>query len=360
MTNGQPTFGRNLSICLFTALAICLAVELLCLHFGIAPFFASNVPLDQKLQFIRDHRPGPAPVGLISGASVALNDVDSDLLEDEEGQPFINLGANALPMQSAQRLYEQVAEIFPVREVILAADPLEMRDAFRAEVEIPTDVLRRYVLGKMTIAEEFTYRDISGLRAYANNWSKYHSPSDPNSLVFSRTGDAPLEINKDNSDPALWNGDTMTAETTCAHCTDALAAFCTEVRSQGRPFTVVLGPIRQEVLERYPELRAVDDDHRARVRAVVQQCGGTLFDVTSFFTFSDACFANSVHLNARGMYALTEQLEHFRRHETFAKGQLLSCGAAPAPGSPDLVDGGHPRTPLQVDSAGADSFKTLR
>ena len=114
-------FGRNLLICLVTALALCLSVELVCLHFGIAPFFAANVPLDQKLQFIRDHRPGPTPVGLISGASVALNDIDSDLLEDQEGQPFINLGANALPMESGQRLYEQVSSIFPVREVILAA-----------------------------------------------------------------------------------------------------------------------------------------------------------------------------------------------------------------------------------------------
>ena len=340
-----------------TTLAICLAVELVCLHFGVAPFFASNVPLDQKLQFIRDHRPGPTPIGLISGASVALNDIDSDLLEDQEGQPFVNLGANALPMESAQRLYEQVAGIFPVREVIFAADLLEMRDAVRAEVHVPTDVLRRYVLGKMTIAEEFTYRDISGLKAYANNWRRYRSPSDSNSLVFSKTGDVPLEINQDNADPRSWNADTMTVEMACAHCTDTLAAFCREVRSQDRPFTVVLGPIREEVLERYPKLRAEDDDRRARVQAVVQQCGGTLFDVTQFFTLSDACFADAVHLNAQGMYAVTEQLERFRRDETFVKGKSLSCGAARVAAGPDFGEGGHVEDHLQ---AGPDSFKTLR
>ena len=352
-------FGRNLLICLVTALALCLSVELVCLHFGIAPFFAANVPLDQKLQFIRDHRPGPTPVGLISGASVALNDIDSDLLEDQEGQPFINLGANALPMESGQRLYEQVSSIFPVREVILAADPLEMRDAFRAEVNVPTDVLRRYVLGKMTIAEEFTYRDISGLRSYADHWRQYHSPSDPNSLVFSKTGAAPLAMNRDNADPVSWNGDNMIAETTCTHCTDALASFCREVRSQGLPFTVVLGPIRDEVLERRPELHAVAEDHRARVRAVVQDCGGTLFDITSFFTLSDACFANSVHLNAQGMYALTEQLERFRRHETLVKGKSLTCSAAPGTTGPDLASG-NIGDHLQAGGTAPDPIKTLR
>lgn len=360
MTNNQLAFGRNLLICLGTAFAICLAVELVCLHFGVAPFFTANVPLDQKLQFVRDHRPGPTPIGLISGASIALNDIDSDLLEDQEGQPFINLGANAFPIESTQRLYEQIAGIFPVREVIFATDPLEMRDAIRAELDVPTDVLRRYVLGKMTLAEEFTYRDISGLDAFANNWRKYRSLSDTNSLVFSKTGDVPLEINQGDADPRLWNGDTISVEMACAHCTDTLAAFCREVRSQGRPFTVVLGPIREEVLERYPNIRAEEDDRRARVRAVVQQCGGTLFDVTEFFTVSDICFANDVHLNAQGMHAVTEQLERFRRGETFAKGKSLSCGAAPVAPGADIGEGGHVGDHLQAGSKGPDSFRTLR
>jgi hypothetical protein len=360
MTNNNLAFGRNLVICLVTAFAICLAIELVCLHFGVAPFFAANVPLDQKLQFIRDHRPGSAPIGVISGASVALNDIDSDLLEDQEGQPFVNLGANALPMESAQRLYEQVARIFPVREVIFAADPLEMRDAIRAEVNVPTDVLRRYVLGKMTIAEEFTYRDISGLNAYANNWRKYRSSSDPNSLVFSKTGDAPLEINQETADPRLWNGDTVSVEMECTHCTDTLATFCREVRNQGLPFTVFLGPIREGVLEKNPGIRAEYNDRRARVQAVVEQCGGTLFDVTRFFTLSDACYANSVHLNAQGMRAVTEQLMQFRRGKTPTETKFLSCGTHPvAPGS-DSSDGGNAGEHTQVGNTILDPSKSLR
>jgi len=360
MTSNQLAFGRNLLICVATAFALCLAVELVCLHFGVAPFFTANVPLDQKLQFIRDHRPGPAPIGLISGASIALNDIDSDLLEDQEGQPFINLGANAFPIESAQRLYEQIAAIFPVREVIFAADPLEMRDAIRAELDVPPDVFRRYVLGKMTIAEEFTYRDISGLDAFANNWRKYRSLSDPNSLVFSKTGDVPLEINQDDADPRLWNGDTISVEMACHHCTDALAAFCTDVRSQGRPFTVVLGPIREGVLERHPNIRVEEEDRRARVQAVVQQCGGTLFDVTGLFAVDDSCFANDVHLNAQGMHAVTQQLELFRRDGTLAKGKSLSCGAATVAPGRDIGEGGRVGNRLQAGSTRPDSLGTLR
>jgi hypothetical protein len=326
MKDSQATpFGRNLLTCIGSALVICLTVELACTFYGIAPLFTQNLTFNEKLRFIRDHRPNSTPVGVISGASIALNDVDSDLLQDVERQPFINLGAIALPITSTQRLYEQVTGIFHVREVIFAADPLEMHDAFRADVEVPTDVFDRYVSGRMTIFEEFTYRDISGLSSYWKNWSDYHSHTSPTSLVFSMTGDVPLDINKDNAEPRLWNGETIFPDITCAHCTENLAAFCDEVRGQGQPFTILLGPIREEVLERYPEIRALDHDRRARINAVVKKCGGAVFDVTQFATLNDACFANSIHLNMHGMRALTEQFVRFRRGDTLPTGMLLSC-----------------------------------
>jgi hypothetical protein len=147
-------------------------------------------------------------------------------------------------------------------------------------------------------------------------------------LVFSKTGDVPLAINRNNADPEMWSGSTIATDMTCSHCTDALAAFCSDVRSQGRPFTVVLGPIREEVLENLPEVRNVDNDRRARVQAVLQRCGGTMFDITQYSVLSDACFANAVHLNANGMRALTEQLARFRRGEILVKGMPLSCSVA--------------------------------
>ena len=161
-------------------------------------------------------------------------------------------------------------------------------------------------------------------------------------------------MTKQNSDPAEWNGDTMTAETTCTHCTDALASFCTEVRGQGHPFTLVLGPIRTGVLEAHPALRAVAEDRRARVQTVLHQCGGALFDVTAYFSLSDDCFANSVHLNARGMYAVTTQLERFRRHESMAQAEKipLSCSASPAGVGTDLVESGRGADSLAAGTAG--------
>ena len=193
-TDHKHSFGRHISTCLATALVICAAVELTCLSLGIAPFFTPNLPLNEKMRFLRDHRLGPAPVAVVSGASIAVNDIDSDLLEDEEKSSFVNLGANGISVPTAEQFYKQLADIYSVREVIFAASPVELRDAYRSDVQVPTPVFRRYVLGRMTMAEEFTYRDISGLMSYWKNWGDYHGRTSPSSMAFTKTGAVPLEI----------------------------------------------------------------------------------------------------------------------------------------------------------------------
>jgi hypothetical protein len=319
------TFRYYLLVCIGTALGICATVELTCWSLGIAPLFTPNLPLNEKMRFIREHRLGTLPLGVVSGASVALNDVDSDLLEDEEGRPFINLGAQGISLPTSERVYKNLAALYPIREVIFAADPLEMRDAYRSSVEVSDSVFRRYVLGRMTMAEEFTYRDVTGLMSYWRNWHDYHSRTVPSSMVFSKTGAVPLDISRETADPSAWSGATIGPEINCLHCVDDLARFCKEVRADGRPFTVVIGPIRPEVLAKAPSVRAVDADRRARIRTVAEGCGATLFDITEYATLDDSCFANSVHLNGRGMSAMTEQFVRFRRGEKVAQRMPLPC-----------------------------------
>ena len=323
-TEHKHSFRRHVIACLATAFCICAVVELGCLSFGIAPFFTPSPALNAKLRFLKDHPPGSASVGLISGASVALNDIDSDLLEDAEQRPFLNLGANGISVPTSHRIYDQLSSLFTVREVIFAVDPLEMKDTYRLDVQIPTSVFRRYVSGKMTLAEEFAYRDLPVLISSWTTRRDYLTRTVPTSLMFSRTGAVPLEIGQENADPGAWSGVTID-ETSCRHCVDDLLRFCTEVRSQGKPFTIVLGPIRAEVLQSQPGVRALVADRQARIRHVAQACGASLFDLTEFASMDDTCFANSVHLNAGGMHAITEQFERFRRGESLTRGMAISC-----------------------------------
>ena len=222
-TEHEHNFGRNVIICLATALVICAGVEITCQSLGIAPLFTANLPLNEKMRFLRDHRPGPAPLAVISGASIALNDIDSDLLEDEEKQPFVNMGANGVSVPTSEQIYKQLADLYPVREVIFAASPIEMRDEYRSDVEVPTPVFRRYVLGRMTVAEEFTYRDISGLMSYWKNWNEYHSRTSLSSMAFTRTGAVPLEVDVGLSGPRAGFSEALDLTPHCVRCMSDLA-----------------------------------------------------------------------------------------------------------------------------------------
>jgi hypothetical protein len=331
MTSDRTHFFRNyIALCLGIALGLCAAVEISCLSLGIAPFFTPSPALNAKLRFLRNHPPGNAPLTLVSGASVALNDIDTDLLEDAEQRPFLNFGANGISVPTSQRIYGQLSKLFSIREVIFAVDPLEMRDTYRLDVQISTPVLLRYVSGKMTYAEEFAYRDLPGLMSSWKSRRDYQTRTVPTSLLFSKTGAVPLEIGEANVDPWAWNGVRIDPETECRHCTDDLERFCSEVRSQGRPFTIVLGPIRDGVLRSFADVRVVVADRRTRIRRLAQACGADLFDLTEFASVDDSCFANSVHLNAGGMHAMTEQFERFRRGESLPKDMTISCAQIPS------------------------------
>jgi hypothetical protein len=328
-TEHKHSFGRNISTCLATALVICAAVELTCLSLGIAPFFTPNLPLNEKMRFLREHRLGSTPVAVVSGASIAVNDIDSDLLEDEERRSFVNLGANGISVPTSEQFYKQVADLYSVREVIFAASPVELRDAYRSDVQVPTPVFRRYVLGRMTMAEEFTYRDISGLMSYWKNWGDYHSRTSLSSMAFTKTGAVPLEIGPGSAEYRAGIAEALDLNSHCVGCMSDLAQFCRDVRGAGRPFTVVLGPVRPNVMEQNPNIRVVIADRRAQIRAVIQECNAQLFDITDYATVDNSCFANSLHLNAQGMSAMTAQFVRFRRGESIPRGTALTCGGLP-------------------------------
>jgi hypothetical protein len=178
----------------------------------------------------------------------------------------------------------------------------------------------------MTMAEEFTYRDISGLMSYWKNWSGYHSRTSPTSMVFTKTGAVPLEIDVGVAGLRAGISDALDLNPHCTRCMSDLSQFCRDVRREGRPFTIVLGPVLPDVIEQDPRVRAVIADRKEQFRTVAEGCNAQLFDITDYATLHDSCFANSLHLNAQGMSAMTAQLVRFRRGESIPKGTTLTCG----------------------------------
>ncbi|HWB53039.1 MAG TPA: hypothetical protein VG722_02565, partial [Tepidisphaeraceae bacterium] len=172
------------------ALVLYLAVGALAGALRIAPEFTSNFGLDERLQYLKTHRP-TSSTGVILGASLASNDVSAAILQARTGQPFINLGAYGLSVGDSARLYRQLDREIAVREVIFPLHLFELRP-YATAFSVRDDVLHRYLSGTMTFLEETSYRDLSGLIYYLMSWRDYRSNKGYSSVAFNAHGDVPL------------------------------------------------------------------------------------------------------------------------------------------------------------------------
>jgi hypothetical protein len=318
------SFARYSLVVVFTTALVYLSTEGMARYLRIAPQFVPSFAVDERLQFLKDHRPGPEPVGVVIGASMATYNVDTDLLQEVEHRPFVNLGAYGLSIRDSWLLYRNFVADFPVREVIFAVQTYEFKNFYLDSSPVSPDLFHRYVLGEMGAAEESTYRDVFGLYYYLTNWRDLRTRNSYVSVAFSKTGSVPLTIDRKDVDPQRWAASNIFAGG-CDHCMDDLAGMCREVRADGRPFALVLPPVRLDVLARRQDLRAMHEDRRVRISAVMRECGGVFFDVGESTAFDDSCFADFAHLNARGMDAMTGLLTRFRRGERVESESMVTC-----------------------------------
>ena len=145
-------------------------------------------------------------------------------------------------------------------------------------------------------------------------------------MEFTKTGAVPLDIDVRAEGPRPGISEALDLSPSCARCMDDLSQFCRNVRKEGKSFTIVLGPVLPDIVDQDPRVRAVIANRKEQFRALAKGCDAQLFDVTDFAALDDSCFANSLHLNAQGMSAMTAQLERFRRGELMSKGTSLVCG----------------------------------
>jgi hypothetical protein len=276
---------------------------------AIPPALVPSFGINEKLQFLREHE-STGPVTLVMGASVASNNLDSDLMQATEGRQFVNAGAYGLALDDNLRLYEMLLATRQIAEVILVSQYYEYR---KRDSGLPASnrTLSRYLGGRMSIPEQASYYQLEGFRHYQTHWQDLRTPTTASSVVFNRTGAVPLDMDVRKTDPSHQTARVLSTGP-CKDCTAALLALCRKVVSSGRPFAAVLGPVQLAAIEDLPLHQQMRADRRQRIAAALSQCGGILFDAGAFAGFSDECFADYSHLNRRGMEIFTRMFLDFR------------------------------------------------
>lgn len=290
----------------------------------VPPAFTQSFGINARLQFLKNLRLDQ-PTTFVIGASVAANDIDTDLMSEAGDADFVNTGAYSFSIADQRTLYSILRQSHPIEDIIFVSLYYEYRSLQPDRLKLPTSVLGRYVEGRMTPFEEATYFQLPMLIRYFRSWDLLHGQATAHSIAYSRTGATQLDMDVRVSDPDHLTASVLETESFCQDCMTDLKNLCEDVRADGRDFTVVLGPVQLSAiqdLQRHQDMRA---DRRARIRQTVEACGGDLFDAGDFAPFEDACFADYSHLNRRGMAIFSEMLSRYRAGDFIAPSDTVRC-----------------------------------
>jgi hypothetical protein len=296
----------------------------------IAPQFTGDVALNQKVMFLRGHRPA-APVGVVVGSSMALNNLDSDMLQSADGKPWINTGIWGVSHTEMRSFYDNVRREFPVREVVIVTQFFELNDHDRNEMKMAPGLFRQYVGGRLGWAQEFSYRDVVQSLREKLGWK--HNEGDPNniqSLLYSPTGAVHVHVFAGPGGPTRPSPFESYLGS-CDHCTRSLSDFCGEVRADGKPVTFVVPPLTHASRARKQSVNQLYELGRTRIRQVGQACGARVFDAAVAADFDDSCFIDFAHLNWQGMNALTRLFLRWRQTGASSPKMAVTCTAGQNP-----------------------------
>lgn len=291
----------------------------------IAPQFTGNMSFDQKLKFVRDLPPDAMDdVTLVVGSSMALNNVNTNILDEALDRRFLNLGVWGMGVKDTHQLTRDFIGIADVREVILSVQFFEISDGMASSFSVPGVVLDDYVSSESPLSG-FGYRDFYHSLRRMQKWQR--DSGDPQSytnVLFNRTGFVPLQVYGARIDPARWNP-TQSFASACLHCLDDIQAMCHDLELRDMPFTIIVPPLSPWVQAHRPDVKVVYADRQARLTAMLPRCRATVFDAGVWADFEDSCFADFSHLNGEGARKLAQIYLAWRAGDTVLPKRAVAC-----------------------------------
>lgn len=309
----------------FALVVLVLGVITFWLVQPIAPQFTGNLSFDQKLLYLRQHPPlADMPLTLVVGSSMALNNLDTDILADEDGGPALNLGVWGMSLHDSGKLANQFEKLYRIDEIILAVQFFEMLDEPQTSFVISDDSLRTYLNRSRPLAGLF-YRNFYESLKIRRDWHrKYDNPLSYTNLKFTVTGAVPLSLSHDAIAPERWTP-SQKFSSACTNCMAEIDTLCRATRAKGLPFTTVMPPLTHWIKEKRLDVKAIYADRRERLHAAIAACNGAVFDVAVWADFDDSCFADFAHLNTLGMKYMTALFVEWRAGHLQPRSRPITC-----------------------------------
>lgn len=267
---------------------------------------SGSISLDSKIFMLRDLlRQGARLDTAIAGSSVALNDVSSDLLAgDLGGQKVINLAAWGLKISESRRLLNHFLPLFQFDKVILVITAPDFGETEHMTGDISDEDLDLALRGPegpayyAMLGSKFSFLYL----AKQWLWLRSHDERTPESLRFDSGGSVPLEVFADTVDPYRWDHSPDPGMIRQSEYVE-FAGLAGDLKRRGIGLFVIQAPIRSAPLK--PQIASGLARHWLKVAQIASQNQTVFIETQESLHLDDSFFADFLHLNLRGMAALT-------------------------------------------------------
>lgn len=276
------------------------------------PAFSNSLCVDEKLSFLRDHRPS-RPDLLVIGSSVAWRHVDGAALAAGEGgaRPlngaFCGLHANQSVYVADWLLDREPA----VRQVVMIVDPQDFAGCSRQrEAVFDRADADAYVYGQASPWPSYLryFAPLSLARNALKVKAQREAVLEMDPLVFTRFGDGPLTTEKSRG---LFYGPPEPLDEACFA---ALGRLAGRLAAEGRSLTVVSTPLHPAwKAEMDPDGALLADFDRRLEAALGDPPTHAYWDADDEWRPEPALFVDAIHLRWRAVQdfsvALAARLE---------------------------------------------------
>jgi hypothetical protein len=274
----------------------------------------NSVSLDAKLQFINSNIDMQKIDTVIIGSSMALNNINGEILEKNSKKHLmvLNAGAWGLSAEQVEQLLPLLTAHSNIKNIIYAISIGDFTRADRLK-SFDSKLLGRYIDNKLSILDRarlITY-SIGNYKSFFKNIMEWHDVYDNQvkytSLKFDTTGSVALNIYGNNIRKSRWNE--VNEANIDDHSYEVLLRMINYVHSKKQNFYVVITPYRKDTLDKSTKLKNSFLNFQAKIAKTASMDNAYFIDMHEKMNLPAEYFVDYAHLNNQGSEKLSILLD---------------------------------------------------
>lgn len=270
-----------------------------------APMFTGRVSLDEKIRFLRGHRPVDVEIAVL-GSSAALNNVSSGILTERipgSQDTYFNFAAWGLELENMNVYWDFIDKYYDPKMVILCFTPELF--AIGSQLRLDEEDVEGYINGKFPLSYYVKYRHMGFLDRTRRMKKMRESNAHYASLKFDQNGGVFLDFTRDESDVKDWEKKVRVDFLGKPY--EELDRLLRTFKEQDILAVYVVSPMREFHLDIGRDSGLVEE-HWNKVQSIVNKHGMVFINMHKVLRLDDQYFLDPSHMNGQGAKVFTRRL----------------------------------------------------